>query len=56
MESAKHRGCVWSTQVRVTDGGLGAWFVQRGVGAVETLRRVAESAGQPLTVLRPPSL
>lgn len=46
MESAKLRhdhGCVWSAQIRVTDSSRAIWV---GLG-VETLRRVAESAGQP---------
>lgn len=51
MESAEHRherGCVRGAQIRVTAGRRGIWFVQPGVGGVETLTRVAESAGQPL--------
>lgn len=60
MESAEHRhehGCVRGAQIRVTAGRCGVWFVQPGVGGVETLTRVAVSAGQPLApavnLLRP---
>lgn len=62
MESAKHRhnrGSFWSAQIRVTDGGRGVWFVQRGVGEWKRWGVLRSQLGSPRswlwTCFPPPS-